>query len=54
METRGFEGRTVDFTNTVVMFASDIEAEFSFGLTENSTEHQKKIAHNQVMKNVKN
>merc|ERR1711937_843276 len=46
-------GRTVDFTNTVVILTSNIGAEYLLGLTESTSEHQKEIAHNQVMKNVR-
>jgi len=47
-------GRTVDFTNTVIILTSNIGAQFLFGLTENSTEHEKKVTHDQVMKIITN
>jgi ATP-dependent Clp protease ATP-binding subunit ClpB len=47
-------GRTVDFTNTVIILTSNIGAQFLLGLTENSTEHEKKVTHDQVMKIVTN
>merc|ERR1711959_794440 len=47
------KGRTVDFTNTVIILTSNVGAEYLLGLTENTSEHQKEIAHNQVMKNVR-
>merc|ERR1712232_1529533 len=48
------KGRTVDFTNTVIILTSNIGAEFLLGLTENSTEHQTETAHKQVMEKVRN
>merc|ERR1739848_671860 len=47
------KGRTVDFTNTVIILTSNIGAEFLLGLTENSTSEQKETAHNRVMKRVR-
>merc|ERR1711959_235479 len=48
------KGRTVDFTNTVIILTSNVGAEFLLGLTENSTEHQTETAHKQVMEKVRN
>eukprot|EP00537_Pseudo-nitzschia_pungens_P014326 CAMPEP_0172385388 /NCGR_PEP_ID=MMETSP1061-20121228/3064_1 /TAXON_ID=37318 /ORGANISM="Pseudo-nitzschia pungens, Strain cf. pungens" /LENGTH=920 /DNA_ID=CAMNT_0013114389 /DNA_START=46 /DNA_END=2808 /DNA_ORIENTATION=+ len=47
------KGRTVDFTNTVIILTSNIGAEFLLGLTENSPEHQIEAAHNNVMEKVR-
>merc|ERR1711937_731167 len=47
------KGRTVDFTNTVIILTSNIGAEFLLGLTENSTSEQKETAHNRVMERVR-
>jgi len=47
------KGRTVDFTNTVIILTSNIGAEFLLGLTENSTPTQKETAHNNVMDRVR-
>jgi len=48
------KGRTVDFTNTVIILTSNVGAEFLLGLTENSTEQQTVVAHNRVMEKVRN
>merc|ERR1711933_83011 len=48
------KGRTVDFTNTVIILTSNIGSEFLIGLTENSSADQKEAAHNAVMKRVSN
>lgn len=47
------KGRTVDFTNTVIILTSNIGAEFLLGLTENSSEHQIEAAHNEVMEKLR-
>merc|ERR1712174_180550 len=47
-------GRTVDFTNTVVILTSNIGSEFLIGLTENSRADQKEVAHDAVVKRVRN
>merc|ERR1711862_116472 len=47
------KGRTVDFTNTVIVLTSNIGAEFLLGLTENSTPQQKDDAHDKVMERVR-
>merc|ERR1711959_530772 len=48
------KGRTVDFTNTVIILTSNVGAEFLLGLTENSTEDQTEFAHERVMDRVRN
>merc|ERR1712003_372530 len=48
------KGRTVDFTNTVIILTSNIGSEFLIGLTENSRADQKDEAHNKVMMRVRN
>ena len=48
------KGRTVDFTNTVIILTSNIGAEYLLGLTEKSTEHEKEAAHQHVMDKVRN
>jgi ATP-dependent Clp protease ATP-binding subunit ClpB len=47
------KGRTVDFTNTVIILTSNIGAEFLLGLTETSPEHQVESAHERVMEKVR-
>lgn len=47
------KGRTVDFTNTVIILTSNIGAEFLLGLTENSKPHVIEKAHEAVMANVR-
>merc|ERR1712159_262754 len=47
------KGRTVDFTNTVIILTSNIGSEFLIGLTENSSADQKESAHDAVMKIVR-
>merc|ERR1739847_13883 len=48
------KGRTVDFTNTVVILTSNIGAESLLGLTEHSSDHQKEVAHHQVLQKLRN
>lgn len=48
------KGRTVDFTNTVIILTSNIGAEYLLGLTETSTEDQVESAHERVMDLVRN
>lgn len=48
------KGRTVDFTNTVIILTSNVGAEFLLGLTESSTEEQTETAHSRVMEMVRN
>jgi len=48
------KGRTVDFTNTVIILTSNVGAEFLLGLTESSTEEQTETAHSRVMEIVRN
>ncbi|KAG7336920.1 chaperone ClpB [Nitzschia inconspicua] len=48
------KGRTVDFTNTVIVLTSNIGAEFLLNLTETTPEHQKEAAHERVMERVRN
>jgi len=47
------KGRTVDFTNTVIILTSNVGAELLLGITENSTEHQIEAAHKHVMQRVR-
>ncbi len=47
------KGRTIDFTNTVLIMTSNIGAESLFGLTESSTEDEKDVAHDKVMATVR-
>ena len=47
------KGRTIDFTNTVLIMTSNIGAEFLLGLTASSSEQEKEAAHDQVMNNVR-
>ena len=47
------KGRTIDFTNTVIIMTSNIGAEFLLGLTASSSEQEKEAAHDQVMNNVR-
>merc|ERR1711933_370608 len=47
------KGRTVDFTNTVIILTSNIGSEFLIGLTENSSADQKESAYDAVMKIVR-
>merc|ERR1712188_78346 len=48
------KGRTVDFTNTVIILTSNVGAEFLLGLTENSKEDEVEFAHERVMDKVRN
>jgi ATP-dependent Clp protease ATP-binding subunit ClpB len=48
------KGRTVDFTNTVIVLTSNIGAEFLLNITENSTEQEKEQAKELVMEKVRN
>merc|ERR1712232_733288 len=48
------KGRTVDFTNTVIILTSNVGAEFLLGLTENSKEDDTEFAHERVMDKVRN
>ncbi|VEU38325.1 unnamed protein product [Pseudo-nitzschia multistriata] len=47
------KGRTVDFTNTVIILTSNIGAESLLVLTENSQEHEVEAAHDKVMEKVR-
>merc|ERR1712038_339795 len=48
------KGRTVDFTNTVIVLTSNLGAKSLINLTSNSTKEQISKAHSAVMANVKN
>merc|ERR1712157_209914 len=48
------KGRTVDFTNTVVILTSNIGAESLLGLTEHSKEDETEVLHERVMEKVRN
>jgi ATP-dependent Clp protease ATP-binding subunit ClpB len=48
------KGRTVDFTNTVIILTSNIGAEFLLNMTENTSEQQKEAAQDLVMEKVRN
>jgi len=48
------KGRTVDFTNTVIILTSNVGAEFLLGLTENSSKDETEFAHDRVMDRVRN
>lgn len=48
------KGRTIDFTNTVLIMTSNIGAKHLFRLTESSSEQEKEDAHERVMNNVRN
>lgn len=47
------KGRTVDFTNTVIILTSNLGAHFLLGLTEDSPEHETEKAHDNVMERVR-
>ncbi|KAL3925781.1 MAG: hypothetical protein SGILL_000162 [Bacillariaceae sp.] len=47
------KGRTVDFTNTVIILTSNIGAEFLLNMTENTPNFEKEGAHEQVMEKVR-
>ncbi len=48
------KGRTIDFTNTVLIMTSNVGAEFLLGLTESSAYDEKEVAHGRVMNTVRN
>merc|ERR1712003_561967 len=48
------KGRTVDFTNTVIILTSNVGAEFLLGLTESSSKDETEFAHDRVMDRVRN
>ena len=48
------KGRTVDFTNTVIILTSNIGADILLSMTEETKENEKELIHGQVMDRVRN